>query len=150
MNWYSKIIKKSDNDFKIFYHGTLRIYVPKIMKQGLLVTEGWGGANTRGVYLSKNQEGALYWAKIAYQKWAGEKIEADRFDRNYGKLQDKLLVLLEVKIPDSHFNNLKADMEQADDIDFEIKDDDWEQSLQHIGDVRYQETIPPEWIKVLN
>ena len=46
-------------------------------------------------------------------------------------------------------DNLRADMEQAEDYGFEGESEDWQQSLDVIGDVMYAGDIPSAWISVL-
>jgi len=127
------------------YHGTLKARLPEIEKYGLQPTEGWGGAGTVGVFLSKDRAGAKYWAKLAFLLEAGEKLEERIFDRKYQTFKNEL-VLLKVMIPVANQSQLKADMEQAEDVYYEGNEDDWQRSLEEIGDVRFDGTIPPEWI----
>ena len=130
----------------VLYHGTLRSRLDSIMEQGLQGGAGWGGAGTHGVYLSGTPDGALYWAKIAYMSEQEEDLEPERFDRKYGKDADKLLVVLEVRIPAEAVDNLRADMEQAEEYGFEGDAEDWQAGLEEIGDVMYEGNIPSEWI----
>lgn len=134
----------------VLYHGTLRKLLAQIQQQGLKPSVGWGGADTEGVYLSKTTNGALYWAKLAYQNSIGGRLEADRFDRNNSKQQNDILVVLRVNIPYTHVSNLRADMEQAEDYGFDGDELDWQASLQQIGDVRYEGVIPSAWIQVVS
>lgn len=133
----------------VLYHGTLRGRVPSIKRRGIDVGEGWGGAGTSGVFLSRTPEGALYWAKMAFLRDRGEKLEVARFDRKHGQRMSKLLSVLEVTIPASELGRLKVDMEQAEDVGFEGSEDDWRASLEQIGDVRFDGVVPPEWIRPL-
>lgn len=133
----------------VLYHGTLRDRVPAILDRGIDVGEGWGGAGTSGVFLSGSRDGALYWAKMAFLREKGEKLEAARFDRKWGARQDDLLAVLEVRIPACQLARLKADMEQAEDVGFEGDEDDWRASLREIGDVRFDGPVPAAWVKTL-
>jgi hypothetical protein len=132
------------------YHGTLRSSLPGILKKGIEVGEGWGGAGTNGVYLSASPEGALYWAKLQHQKINDEKLEIDRFDRSHtSRDTDRLLAIVEVTIPAEKLDDLKADMEQAEDVGFDGSEDDWQASLDEIGDTRFDGHVPPEWVNAL-
>lgn len=144
----SKILFEEQEQPVVLYHGTLRSRLASIMSEGLRSGSGWGGAGTHGVYLSGSPAGALYWAKIAYMSEQEEAMEPERFDRKYGKDVDKLLVVLEVKIPKEATKNLRADMEQAEDYGFEGDAEDWQAGLAEIGDVMYDGDIPSSWITV--
>ena len=129
------------------FHGTLREHLPAIMEHGIERGEGWGGAGTSGVFLSRTPEGALYWAKMAYQREYGEKLEVTRFDRDHGAEIDDLLAVLVVEIPDEVLDRLRADEEQFEDVGADFSPDDWRRSLEVIGDVRFDGEIPWEWIR---
>jgi len=131
------------------YHGSILGRVPSILARGIDVGEGWGGAGTSGVFLSGSPEGALYWAKMAFLRDRGEKLEVASFDRKYGPRMHKLIAVLGVRIPASETGRLRADMEQAEDVGFEGTDEDWEASLDQIGDVRFDGQVPLEWIELL-
>lgn len=140
-----------DTPSRRFYHGTLVSALPSILKNGLKVSSGWGGAGTEGVYLSGSVGGAKYWAKLAYQREHDDRLEADRFDRKFpGKKADKVIAVLAIDIPEKFLKNLRADMEQAEDVGFEGDESDWEASLVEIGDVRYIGPVPPTWIEKLS
>lgn len=128
------------------YHGTLVSRLSNILANGISKGEGWGGAWTSGVFLSGTEEGALYWAKLAFQREAEEKLEIDRFDRAHGGDVDQLLAVLVIDIPKDETDKLKADEEQFEDVGADFDPDDWEQSLDVIGDVRFEREIPPQWI----
>jgi len=130
----------------ILFHGTLKKSVPEILKNGISKGEGWGGANTSGAFLAKTPGGALYWAKIAYQREHGERLEEYHFDRDHGKDADELLAVLAVQIPDDQVGRLRADEEQFEDMGADFPVDDWRQSLEKIGDVRFEGEIPSAWI----
>lgn len=132
---------------RLLYHGTLAPSVDEILDRGIQVGEGWGGAGTSGVFLSGTPEGALYWAKMAYQRINDEKMEIHRFDRDHGHEMDRLLAVLAVEIPDKETDRLKADEEQFEDVGADFDPEDWEQSLDVIGDVRFEGAIPPRWIR---
>jgi hypothetical protein len=132
------------------YHGTLRKNLKAIMTHGLTESSGWGGAGTSGVYLSSTKEGALYWAKMAYMREIEEEMELARFDRRYGKNANQLLAVLTVTIPPEALQNLQADMEQAEDVEYDGDPADWQASLDQIGDARFQGRVPPEWISLAN
>lgn len=134
----------------VLYHGTTRKHLAKIMRQGLKASGGYGGAGTFGTYLSGSKDGALYWAKKAFMLDNGEKGEIERFDRKYGKRQDELLAILQVNIPASAIDKLRADMEQAEDVGFEGGPENWQVSLEQIGDVMFDGNIPASWLTVLS
>lgn len=136
----------AENVVPILFHGTLKEHLPVILEQGISQGEGWGGAGTSGAFLSKTQGGALYWAKMAYQREHGGKLEAYSFNRDHGRGADDLLAVLAVQIPDAQINRLKADEEQFEDVHADFPADDWRQSLEKIGDVRFEGEIPREWI----
>ena len=138
-----------NNETVTLYHGTLKENVPSILSGGLKVSSGWGGAGTEGVYLSKTPSGAEYWAKIAYMSKNEESLEPEKFDRKYGDKKQDLISILRIVIPTSEMDNLRADMEQAEDYGFEGESEDWQQSLDVIGDVMYAGDIPSAWISVL-
>ena len=138
----TKILSTSDLSDVTLYHGTLRKNVAKILKNGLNVSSGWGGAGTEGVFLSGSKEGALYWAKLAYQQEHELRMEVSKFDP--ANLPE--LAILKVVVPKNKTDLLKADMEQAEDVGFDGDESDWRASLEQIGDVRYDERIPPAWI----
>ena len=138
-----------DNETVTLYHGTLKENVPSILSGGLKVSSGWGGAGTEGVYLSKTPSGAEYWAKIAYMSKNEESLEPEKFDRKYGDKKQDLISILRIVIPTAEMDNLRADMEQAEDYGFEGESEDWQQSLDVIGDVMYAGDIPSNWITVL-
>jgi hypothetical protein len=135
------------NVVPVLYHGTLKEHVPAILERGIERGEGWGGAGTSGAFLSGTPEGALYWAKIAYQREHGEKVEPDRFNRVHGHEADELLAVLTVQIPDDQVGLLRADEEQFEDVHADFPPEDWRQSLKVIGDVRFDGEIPPTWIR---
>ena len=146
----SDILFEGDMSSVVLYHGTLRSNLEDILSNGLSVHEGWGGAGTSGVYLTKSIDGALYWAKLAYMREIEEDLEAHKFDRKYGKKINDLLVVLKVTIPADKVDNLRADMEQAEDYGFEGDPEDWRGSLDVIGDVMYSGVVPSEWIQVVS
>lgn len=128
------------------YHGTLVSRLSEILATGILKGEGWGGAGTSGVFLSGTEEGALYWAKLAFQREVEERLEVDRFDRDHGDEMDQLLAILVVDVPEGETDRLKADEEQFEDVGASFDPADWKQSLEVIGDVRFEGKIPPQWI----
>jgi hypothetical protein len=130
----------------ILFHGTLLEHVPAILRDGIERGEGWGGAGTSGAFLSGTLEGALYWAKMAYQREHGEKLEAHSFDRDRGHEIDRLLAVLAVQIPNDQAELLRADEEQFEDVHADFPPEDWRQSLKVIGDVRFDGEVLPEWI----
>ena len=137
----------------ILYHGTTKDRLPKIKRQGLLPSHGWGWAGTKGVYLTKYKDVAKYWAKLRFLGNLQEKgdenvrMEDTFFDRKFGDKSGELLSILQVTIPPNKLSNLFVDMEQAEDVGFSGEDSDWELSLKEIGDVRYNGKIPPNWIR---
>jgi hypothetical protein len=130
----------------IFFHGTLLQNIPAIMERGIEPGEGWGGAGTSGVFLSGTPGGGLYWAKMAYQREHGEKLEIHRFDQDHGGQIDELLAVVAIRIPKEAETNLRADEEQFEDVGADFAAEDWKQSLKKIGDVRFNGMIPHEWI----
>lgn len=130
----------------VLFHGTLLENVPSILERGIERGEGWGGANTSGAFLSGTSEGALYWAKIAYQRAHEEDLEVYDFDRDHGHEIDSLLAILAVNVPENATSELRADEEQFEDVHADFPATDWEQSLKVIGDVRFDGEIPKEWI----
>ena len=143
------LMEDNDNDSVTLYHGTLKENVLSILSGGLKVSSGWGGAGTEGVYLSKTPSGAEYWAKIAYMSKNEEPLEPEKFNRKYGDKKEDLISILRIVIPASETKNLKADMEQAEEYGFEGESEDWQQSLDVIGDVMHDGDIPSAWITVL-
>ena len=131
----------------VLYHGTTAEALPDILSGGLNVTYGWGGAGTEGVFLSSTKTGALMWAMSSIMSKADEGAEPSRFFRKH-KLEE--LALLEVCIPEDELANLKADMEQAEDYQYDGEEDDWQASLEQIGDVRFDKKIPALWLKVVS
>lgn len=128
------------------YHGTLKSAVPNILEQGLNPSSGWGGAGTEGVYLAGSIDSAKYWALFAYAR--EQEIDFELTDRLL-KLEARTMrniAILEVRIPQDQLANLQADMEQAEDVQYEGDPEDWRASLEQIGDVMYRGTIPPSWI----
>jgi hypothetical protein len=138
--------KQKDHTVPALYHGTLLENVPAILERGIERGEGWGGAGTSGAFLSKTPQGALYWAKIAYQRDRNERMEILHFDRDHGYEIDKLLAILVVQIPDDQAGLLRADEEQFEDVGADFPAEDWRQSLEKIGDVRFEGEIPPAWV----
>ena len=146
------VVKAKPNSSVVLYHGTTRDRLAKIKVQGLVPTKGWV-QGTSGVFLTKNKDTALYWAKLRYMGDLyneGENVRVDdnHFDKRFGNKIDKLLAVLQVTIPKENVDNLSADMEQAEDVGFTGEDKNWELSLKEIGDVRYNGKIQPSWIKV--
>lgn len=131
----------------VLYHGTSREAADSIARQGILPSEGWGGAGTEGVYLSSSKTGALMWAMSSLLSKKDEGGDPSKFFAR-GHSADEL-VLLEVRIPDNRLSDLKADMEQAEDYQYDGTEDDWEASLDQIGDVRFDGPIPAAWVKPL-
>jgi hypothetical protein len=129
------------------FHGTLRENLPEILRDGISVGEGWGGAGTSGVFLSRTREGALYWAKLAWQRANEEKLEVERFDRRFPNPYE-VLAVVEVEIPPDCLVSLKADLEQEEDMNLDqpLDPDDWQASLDLIGDVRFDGPVRPEWL----
>jgi hypothetical protein len=128
------------------FHGTLLQNLPEILTSGIEVSEGWGGANTSGAFLSGTPEGALYWAQMAYQREQGEKLEIYKFDRDHGHEVDHLLAVVAVEIPEDETGRLMADQEQFEDVHARFDPTDWRESLKAIGDVRFDGPIPPNWV----
>jgi len=52
-----------------------------------------------------------------------------------------------VKVPGIALRHLRADLEQAEDVGFDGAPEDWQASLNEIGDVMYAGPVPGEWIK---
>lgn len=138
--------KMSGSGIPKLYHGTLTENLPEILANGINVGEGWGGAGTSGTFLSASPEGALYWAKMAYQRTHGEKMEVYGFDRDHGREADNLLAVIEVQIPEDQAGKLMADEEQFEDVGARFSPGDWKQSLKVIGDVRFNGPVPRPWI----
>lgn len=86
------------------------------------------------------------WAMSSLLSKEGEGGDPSRFFRKH-KLEE--LALLEVRIPEDELANLKADMEQAEDYQFDGEEDDWQAALEQIGDVRFDKKIPASWLKVV-
>lgn len=128
------------------FHGTLVQNIPEILANGIEVGEGWGGAGTSGAFLSGTPEGALYWAKIAYQREHGEKLEVYNFGRAHGHEADRLVAVVAVEIPEDEAGRLMADEEQFEDVQASFDPTDWRESLRVIGDVRFDGPIPPDWV----
>jgi hypothetical protein len=124
------------------YHGTLSKNLKSILKNGLEPSPGWGGAGTHGVYLSGSVEGAKYWAVFAYARDKDEDFEMRKTEPK----ASKHISILSVVIPPEFLGNLRADMEQAEDVGFEGSAEDWQESLKLIGDAMYVSKIPPDWI----
>jgi hypothetical protein len=129
------------------YHGTLVENLPHIYAKGIEKGEGWGGAGTTGVFLSGTPEGALYWAKMAYQRAVGGHLEADVFDSIHRDDANELIAVVEVGIPERETGLLMADEEQFEDVLADFSPYDWRQSLEKIGDVRFDGHIPADWIQ---
>jgi hypothetical protein len=139
----------------VLYHGTFNDFVPSILRDGLTPSVGWGGANTEGVFLSGTPEGAQYWGRYA----AANNLDLDKDgDADFGGDAERYarafpnlphITLLKVTVPASHLHNLRADMEQAEDVGFEGKPTDWRGSLKAIGDVMYAGSIPAGWLEVV-
>ena len=53
---------------------------------------------------------------------------------------------MSVTIPPEAIRNLRADMEQAEDVRFKGEPMDWEASLDQIGDVMYDGEVPAAWV----
>ena len=87
---------------------------------------------------------------MTWQREREEKIEEAKFDRAYGNKQDEILAVLVVDIPARSRGKLKADEEQFEDVqypeDVEQDPDNWQASIEYIGDVRYDGRIPSTWI----
>jgi GNAT superfamily N-acetyltransferase len=138
----------------VLYHGTFKPFVPSILKDGLTPATGWGGANTTGVFLSGSPEGARYWGRYA----AASNLDldgdgdadfdgnAERYERRFPSLPH--VQVLRVTVPANKVKNLRADMEQAEDVGFEGGAEDWQESLAAIGDVMYAGPVPAAWIEV--
>jgi hypothetical protein len=131
----------------VLYHGTTTEALPSILSGGLKVVPGWGGAGTEGVYLSNSKTGALMWAMSSLLSKTGEGGDPSRFFRKHSLDE---LALVEVRIPESELENLKADMEQAEDYQYDGEEDDWQASLDQIGDVRFDGPVPASWITALS
>jgi hypothetical protein len=128
------------------FHGTLIENIPEILSNGIEAGEGWGGAGTSGAFLSGTPAGALYWAKMAYQRTNSEKMEVHRFDRDHGQEVDHLLAVVAVEIPEDETGRLMADEEQFEDVLARFDPTDWRESLKAIGDVRFDGPIPADWV----
>jgi hypothetical protein len=128
------------------FHGTLIRNVPEILSNGIEVGEGWGGAGTSGAFLSGTPQGALYWAKMAYLREQGEKLEIYKFDRDHRGKADELLAVVAVEIPEDETARLMADQEQFEDVHAHFDPTDWRESLKAIGDVRFDGPIPADWV----
>jgi hypothetical protein len=131
----------------VLYHGTTTEALPSILSGGLKVVSGWGGAGTEGVYLSNSKTGALMWAMSSLLSKTGEGGDPSRFFRKHSLDE---LALVEVRIPESELENLKADMEQAEDYQYDGEEDDWQASLDQIGDVRFDGPVHASWITALS
>lgn len=142
-----RVATYKQNPAPVLYHGTTRAAVRKILKSGLRTTAGWGGAGTEGVYLSGSPAGALAWAMQSLLTKTGEGGDVSRFFRKH-RLDE--LALLEVRIPEDELVNLKADMEQAEDVQYDGEEDDWQAALEQIGDVRFDKPIPAAWLRMLS
>jgi hypothetical protein len=134
----------------VLYHGTTVDRLPTIIEKGIETSEGWAGAATEGVYMSTHDDSAIFWAKWRLMRdleW--NKIEESRFDRILGERGLRALVVLEVRIPKEAQGRLRADMEQAEDFQFEGEPEDWERALtENGGELMFEGPVPPEWIVV--
>jgi hypothetical protein len=132
----------------VLHHGTTVDRLPGVLKRGIKVGEGWAGASTEGVYLSRHDDSALMWAKTRLMRDLGwDKIEESRFDRILGEDGLRVLVVLEVHVPKEAEGLLRADMEQAEDFQFEGEAEDWERAYDEMGgELMLNGPVPPEWI----
>ncbi len=135
----------------VLYHGTLKSSVRPILQKGLQSTSGWGGANTEGVYLSGSIDGAAYWALYAYAREHESDMDVPPSEEEWKALirerSKRHIAVLEIRVPPEYQQHLRADMEQAEDVQYTGTDEDWQEALKQIGDVRYTGgTIPPQWI----
>jgi hypothetical protein len=74
----------------ILYHGTKKSNLPGILNSGLRAGFGWGADNP-GVFLSKDPENALYWAKMSVEK------SGDQHDTP---------VIIQVDVPEDAISNI--------------------------------------------
>lgn len=129
----------------VLYHGTTKKAASKILKSGIKTTVGWGGANSEGVFLSGSKTGALMWAMSSLLSKNDEGGDPSKFFARGYSLDD--LALIEVHVSADKLSDLKADMEQAEDYQYDGDEDDWEASLDQIGDVRFDGSVPASWLK---
>jgi hypothetical protein len=134
----------------VLYTGTTVDRLPKILEKGLTAGEGWGGAGTSGhVFLTNSPRSALDWAKIRFLRdIEARNIEPGWFDRILGQEGLDAVVVLKVEIPLEAEGLLRADMEQAEDFQFEGEPEDWEEAWFAMGELMFEGTIPPMWIEV--
>jgi len=87
---------------------------------------------------------------MSWQREHEEKMEEARFDRAHGADQDQLLAVLVIDVPARSLGKLKADEEQFEDVqypeDVAQDPDNWQASIEYIGDVRFDGHIPKTWI----
>jgi hypothetical protein len=89
----------------ILYHGTRSSNLPGILDSGLRAGYGWG-AESPGVFLSKNPKTALYWAKMSVEK---------------SGTPDDYPAVLQVTIPEDVVNNIiprKTSFAKEGDVQF--------------------------------
>jgi|APSaa5957512622_1039677.scaffolds.fasta_scaffold00148_53 hypothetical protein len=132
----------------VLYHGTTIDRLDDILEHGLRPHPGRGWEETEGVYLSGSIGSARYWSMSRLALDMDLKGEAHRYEREHPDMPH--VVILKVTIPAEGRVNLRADMEQAEDVGFEGGPMGWQQSLTEIGDVMYDGPIPSSWIEVID
>ena len=112
-----------------YYHGTLREFVPSILRTGIRAGHGWGGAARPGVFLSASPEAALYWSKMSLLK----KLGLPQEDRNFDALDESELAVLRVDVPPEGMESVVPRRTP----------------FSKQGDMQYVGPVPPEWITLL-
>jgi hypothetical protein len=112
-----------------YYHGTLREFVPSILRTGIRAGHGWGGAARPGVFLSASPEAALYWSKMSLLK----KLGLPQKESNFDALDESELVILRVDVPPEGMESVVPRRTP----------------FSRPGDMQHEGSVPPEWITLL-
>ena len=109
-----------------YYHGTLREFVPSILRTGISAGHGWGGVAKPGVFLSAIPETALYWSKMSLLK----KLGLPQVESNFNILDESELAVLRVDVP-------------PEGMEFIVPR---RTSFNRPGDMQHEGPVPPAWI----
>ena len=128
----------------IFYHGTIKEYLPEIIKSGIIETTV-GTYDDQGVFLTNTPRSALMWAR---SHCSNTFQESEQLRKKYKNCTP---IVLRIRVPKNKISKLAPDWNRLTDIE-ESEDEDidpnisWQESLKMVHELKYIDPIPIIWV----